>query len=74
MQTFLPYSNFKETASILDYRRLGKQRVEAMQIINSIEKQTGWKHHPIVKMWEGYESALQLYFNNCVNPFNSLYI
>ena len=36
MQTFLPYPSFEETASILDYRRLGKQRVEGFQILNII--------------------------------------
>src|SRR5918911_3780734 len=28
MQTFLPYASFEETASILDWRRLGKQRAK----------------------------------------------
>ena len=28
MQTFLPYKDFGKTAKCLDYRRLGKQRVE----------------------------------------------
>ena len=37
MQTFLPYKSFKKSAETLDYQRLGKQRVEAMQIINVIE-------------------------------------
>ena len=37
MQTFLPYESFEESAKVLDYRRLGKQRVEGMQIINAIE-------------------------------------
>lgn len=37
MQTFLPFAEFKETACILDYRRLGKQRVEAKQIIQTIQ-------------------------------------
>ena len=41
MQTFLPYDSFEESASVLDWKRLGKQRVEAMQIVNAIEKQTG---------------------------------
>lgn len=34
MQTFLPYPDFAKSAQSLDYRRLGKQRVEAMQMIN----------------------------------------
>ena len=37
MQTFLPYESFKQSARVLDWRRLGKQRVEGMQIINAIE-------------------------------------
>jgi Pyrimidine dimer DNA glycosylase len=35
MHTFLPYPSFEETASILDYRRLGKQRVEGFQILKT---------------------------------------
>ena len=33
MQTFLPYPDFKKSLQTLDYRRLGKQRIEAYQII-----------------------------------------
>lgn len=63
MQTFLPYPSFEETAKVLDYRRLGKQRVEARQILDSINSRGGWFNHPIVKMWTGYEEALKAYFN-----------
>jgi len=66
MQTFLPYPSFSETAECLDYKRLGKQRVEAMQIYNIlIGKSQGnaWKSHPAVKMWYGYEMALAKYYN-----------
>jgi Pyrimidine dimer DNA glycosylase len=60
MQTFLPYPDFKETARVLDYRRLGKQRVEAMQALNGLLRAElcGWRHHPLLKMWTGYEFAL----------------
>ena len=64
MQTFLPYNNFYKTASVLDWRRLGKQRVEAKQILLTIDKgdeANGWKNHPAVNMWRGYETALALY-------------
>lgn len=64
MQTFLPYESFAKTAVVLDYRRLGKQRVEAKQIIQTIElgdKANGWKNHPAVNMWRGYIPALALY-------------
>ena len=36
MQTFLPYKNFYECAKVLDQKRLGKQRVEVLQLLNSI--------------------------------------
>ena len=36
MQTFLPYPDFKQSAACLDYRRLGKQRVEGVQILKKI--------------------------------------
>jgi len=65
MQTFLPYEDFQKSAQVLDYRRLGKQRVEGMQIIKAIEnpKPQGWKKHPIVKMWTPYVPALKQYTN-----------
>jgi hypothetical protein len=67
MQTFLPYPDFKLTAKCLDWRRLGKQRVEAYQILLILKgKTTAWKNHPAVKMWQGYEQALTLYKNTCI--------
>lgn len=62
MQTFLPYPSFEETARVLDLVRLGKQRVEALQILRAIHIPTyGWQHHPAVRMWRGYEQALVCY-------------
>ena len=59
VNTFLPYSDFIQSAKALDYRRLGKQRVEAWQILNALRGQTkGWTNHPITKMWRGHERAL----------------
>ena len=69
MQTFLPYPNLKKSLKVLDSRRLGKQRVETFQILNILLERTdkkGWKNHPSVKMWKGYENALKLYFNKSV--------
>ncbi len=69
MQTFLPYPNLKKSLKCLDSQRLGKQRVEAFQILNILLNRTekkGWKNHPAVKMWAGYENALKLYFNKAV--------
>ena len=34
MQVFLPYPDFKKSLESLDNKRLGKQRVEAKQILN----------------------------------------
>ncbi|MBW3668012.1 MAG: MSMEG_6728 family protein [Actinobacteria bacterium] len=62
MQTFLPDPDFAECARLLDDRRLGKQRVEALQIVRALTRPTyGWKHHPAVRMWQGYEEALGAY-------------
>ena len=63
MQTFVPHGPlFSETARTLDMKRLGKQRVEVYQIIRALTgEQKGWRHHPAVKMWDGYELALTLY-------------
>ena len=71
MQTFLPYDTFEESASVLDYRRLGKQRVEGMQIVNAIENpnKQGWQNHPIVIMWTPYVQALMLYTNTIINEW-----
>lgn len=62
MQTFLPYKDFEQSAISLDNKRLGKQRVEAFQIIRAItDPSYGWQHHPAVNMWRGYPEALALY-------------
>ncbi|MGX9924157.1 MSMEG_6728 family protein [Streptomyces sp. NPDC002248] len=62
MQTFLPSEDFVTTAKCLDWRRLGKQRVETLQILNALTGVSrGWGNHPITRMWAGYESALLLY-------------
>jgi len=56
MQTFLPYPDFIKSASVLDYRRLGKQRIECRTILSG-----KWPHHPASKMWRGYEYQLAEY-------------
>ena len=62
MQTFLPFPSFVESAQVLDNQRLGKQRVETMQIYNSLHNPYyGWKNHPAVKQWATYDRALILY-------------
>ncbi|MFF5426473.1 MULTISPECIES: MSMEG_6728 family protein [unclassified Streptomyces] len=62
MQTFLPYADFSRSAAVLDPRRLGKQRVEALQVFRGLTVPTyGWRRHPAVRMWVGYEEALVRY-------------
>jgi Pyrimidine dimer DNA glycosylase len=69
MQTFLPYPEFDKSAAVLDRQRLGKQRVEAYQIMRAITLGGGWANHPIVGMWTGYEDALKLYSNVVVQEW-----
>lgn len=67
MQTFLPYPDFRESARVLDRSRLGKQRVEAFQIMRALKDSTyGWQNHPAVKMWRGYEGSLNEYYKSIV--------
>lgn len=66
MQTFLPYANFGASVECLDYRRLGKQRVECKQLLKALEVGGSWANHPAAKMWRGYELALAHYMNYCI--------
>lgn len=64
MQTFLPYEDFERSAQVLDFRRLGKQRIEAKSIIRinlELTEGNGWRNHPAVLMWKGYEALLAFY-------------
>ena len=70
MQTFLPYPNMEKSLQCLDYKRLGKQRVEASQILKALTNPNyGWQHHPAVKMWRGCEGALTLYMNTAIHEW-----
>ena len=72
MQTFLPYADFKKSAKCLDYKRLGKQRVEAMQIYKIVSgKRTtgGWINHPAVNMWRGFSNLLAYYYNDILDEW-----
>lgn len=62
MQTFLPYSSFLRTCWVLDNKRLGKQRVEALQILRTcVGESSRWRNHPAVLMWKGHERDLVIY-------------
>lgn len=66
MQTFLPYPDFERSARALDTKRLGKQRVECIQVLRGLVRPGyGWRHHPAVRMWAGHEEALARYAYTC---------
>lgn len=69
MQTFLPYQNIIKSVQCLDKRRICKQRIEATQILNIILNKTetkGWRKHPCVRQWIGFENCLIYYRNECI--------
>lgn len=62
MQTFLPSPSFRRSAVVLDDRRLGKQRVEVLQVLRALHLEGyGWSNHPAVLMWRGHTRALVAY-------------
>jgi hypothetical protein len=70
MQTFLPYEDIEESLSVLDFQRLGKQRVEAFQLLKIINGSTkAWSHHPATLMWLNYSDFLTLYYNLSLDIF-----
>lgn len=71
MQTFLPFPNFVVSALVLDYRRLGKQRVECSQLQNALQSggSSGWRQHPACVMWEQHIVALMLYRDCCIREW-----
>lgn len=61
--TFVIDSDPEVTARMLDNARLGKQRVEAAQIVTALTMGGGYSNHPATKMWVGYVEALKVYTN-----------
>jgi hypothetical protein len=72
VQTFLPLADFARSAAALDPARLGKQRVETLQILRALElPEYGWRHHPAVLMWRGHTPALVAYGLACVDAWTA---
>lgn len=81
MQVFRPYVDWWRSARVLDDRRLGKQRVEAKQVMMTIlrkmglvnDGRRGWLNHPVVLMYYNdgspYFRDLVGYFNACVEEW-----
>lgn len=69
MNTFLPLPSFRASAAVLDNKRTGKQRLECKQILLCLgvtvgehkPGKRGWRNHPAVRMWAGYELQLSAY-------------
>ncbi|WP_427016015.1 MSMEG_6728 family protein [Pseudarthrobacter sp. P1] len=62
MQTFLPYPDFAASAAVLDRSRLGKQRVETLQLLRALTiPDYGWQRHPATRMWMGHVPGLAGY-------------
>jgi hypothetical protein len=73
VQTFLPYPDFERSARALDVKRLGKQRVEVIQVVRALTRPGyGWAQHPAVLMWKGAEEALGRYGLVCCEVWTEL--
>ena len=72
MQTFMPFADFKKSAKCLDRLRLGKQRVECLQIVKAlIGESKGWTNHPATKMWKENIPALCSYWQAIIDEWTS---
>lgn len=71
MQTFLPMPNFRKSAEVLDYQRLGNQRNEALTVYRTIRNPLAraWRNHPCTRMWSMYSEALAMYYNEIVEEW-----
>jgi hypothetical protein len=73
VQTFLPYADFERSARALDTKRLGKQRVETIQVVRALTRPGyGWANHPVALMWKGFEEALGRYGFTCCEVWTEL--
>nr|WP_281174695.1 MSMEG_6728 family protein [Cryptosporangium arvum] len=58
----MPVADFDRSAALLDSARLGKQRVETLQVLRALElPDYGWATHPVVTMWRGRTAGLVVY-------------
>jgi len=82
MITFVPFADVVLCAKALDYRRLGKQRCEAYQILLALTGRgkflpdgtegppsKGWVNHPATQMWKGHTCFLAVYCNAMIDEW-----
>lgn len=66
MQVFISMPTFKESAKVLDSRRMNKQIMECNQIYRAIKGETdGWKNHCVTRLWWEYPEELMMFANDC---------
>lgn len=67
MNTFLPFPSYADSAAALDRLRLGKQRLEVLQMLMAmlVPSREGWRNHPCTKLWRGYSNSL-VHYGVCV--------
>lgn len=84
VNTFVPFPDIHACAKALDYRRLGKQRVEAYQLWRALMGKgrlrpdgtegpatKGWINHPATLMWKGHTCFLAMYCNAMIDEWVS---
>lgn len=71
MQSFVTDSCLLTCVKNLDNKRLGKQRLEGLQMLNSIYSGStrGLFHNHCTKMWKNHPLALQAYINFCIQEW-----
>ena len=71
--TFLPFSDFAQSASVLDMRRLQNQRTEARFVLAWIDHTEGGvgdlSAYGAARMWVGFRDALALYYNAMLDEY-----
>lgn len=64
MNTFIPCAEYDEGFRILDTKRLGKQRLEVLQVVRhlvGVDPEFPWHSHPCTRMWRGHAHELARY-------------
>lgn len=78
MQVFVPEMSYAECAQYLDNKRLCKQALECIQIMDTLlglptksgKARTGWFNHPAVLMWKGCEGELVSYTHAIIDEMD----
>jgi len=68
IKTLLPFEDFDKSAKCLDNKRLNRQGLEVLQILEILMGEAGpkaWTNHPAILMWKGSEYWLVKYGITC---------